>query len=293
MKVVVSVVSYNVAPLLRECLNDLLKQKGSFEKEIWVIDNDSQDNSYDLVKKEFPNIHLIKSEKNLGFAKGHNQILKKTKGDYFLILNPDTKMGWDVLSKMVGFMEDHPECGISSCKVIDFEGNLQPNGGDLPLGLALLSWLFNLEVFGSLPNFHRTEKEYYEKAHEVGWVSGSFMLIRKEVFLSIGFLDEDYFMYFEDSHFCYLAKKAGFKIMVNPVVRISHMGGASSKDPKFRQWFGEFAGLVKFYKKEFGNLASFAVKLLVNLVIILRIVAFALLGRFNISATYGKILAKV
>lgn len=294
MKIAVSIVEFNTKELLRECLKSVLSQKKS-DIEVWVVDNASEDFSAEMVEKDFPKVNLIKNKENSGFAKGHNMALKKIlpgECNLVLILNSDAKIEEDVVTRMAGFMEENPDCGIASCRIDGPEG-FQPNGGDLPLGPALFSWLFNLEILGNLPNFHRNEKSYYQNAHEVGWVSGSFMIVRKEVFERIGLLNEDYFMYFEDVEYCYKARKNGFKVMINPLVRAYHVGGASSKDPRFKQWKGEIKGLLYFYSKQFGKITAFCLKLVVFLSLALRMAAFGLLGRFNAAVTYGKILVSL
>lgn len=293
MKIVVSIVSFNSKDLLRNCLMSIMKRNWKSEVNIYVVDNASPDGSAVMIKKDFPEVNLIENKKNVGFGAAHNQILKKVDADYYLILNPDTSFEGNLIDEMVDFMEDQSQCGISSCKVLGFDNKLQPSAGDLPLGVSLLSWLFNLEALGVKKSFHRNEQEYYKDVHEVGWVSGNFMIIKKEVFEKIGLFDEDYFMYFEDTEICYRAKKAGFIIMINPNVYIKHLSGGSLDDPHFRQWSGEYKGLVLFYGKQFGFLGSLTIKLLVYLSIILRILAFTLNGKFQNSLTYGKIIAKI
>ncbi len=292
MKVGISIVSFNTKNLLESCLKQLQNQKVR-ESEVWVVDNCSEDGSADMVEKEFKKVNLIRNDQNVGFAKGHNISLKKMSADLILILNPDTEVPEDSLEKMVEFMERNPKCGISSCKIVGFDGTMHSNGGDEPVGLALMSWLFNLEVLGELPNFHRQEESYYKIAHPVGWVGGTFMMVRSEVFQKIGYLNEDYFMYFEDSEFCYRAKRAGFEVLINPDLTIKHASGASSKDPRLRQWTGEMVGLLKFYKANFGSFKYWLVKTLVYFSTILRIIAFSILGKKEVAKTYGQVLAAI
>ncbi len=291
MTVALSIVEYNTKDLLRDCLKTIFSQKWQNQVKVWVVDNASKDDSVLMVKKEFPEVRLIESKKNLGFGAGHNLVFKKANSDYFLILNSDTKMGAGAIDGMAAFLEENPDCAIASCKILGFDGYLQPNGGDLPIGLALFNWLFNLELFGSIKaSFHRNDKSYYQNAHKVGWVSGNFMMVKREVFKKIGFFNEDYFMYFEDVEFCYRAKKAGFEVWVNPNVNILHLSGGSQDDPKLRQWLGEFRGLVLFYRQNFGILASYFIKILVYLAIMVRIITFALMGRLNYAKTYAKVI---
>ncbi len=191
-------------------------------------------------------------------------------------------------------MKDNSDVGVASCKVIGFDNELQPNGGDLPLGLALINWLFNLEVLGiERPSFHRVESEYYNSVHQVGWVSGNFMIIRTEALKKAGYFDSDYFMYFEDVDLFYMMAESGYKVMINPDVRIKHLSGGSLDHPQFRQWKGEFWGLIHFYRKRFGFLSGLIISTLVYISILLRILAFAAIGKFEYSKTYAKVFASI
>ncbi|QQG43446.1 MAG: glycosyltransferase family 2 protein [Candidatus Daviesbacteria bacterium] len=291
MLVTVSIVSFNSSQLIRNSLNDLLKFKYQNKVQIIVVDNASSDSSVAVIKKEFPQVKLIESKKNLGFAGGHNLVLKNIKSDFYLILNPDTQMDENVIDPMVEFMNEYPDCGIASCKVLNFDGSLQPSGGDLPNFLSVFSWLFNLDVLG-LSSLHRNEDSFYKRPHPVGWVSGNFMMVKKEVIVKIGPLNEEYFMYFEDIDYCFKATKNNFKVMINPAVSIKHLSGGSLDQPKFRQWTGEFKGLILFFKKQ-NFLVGSGIKLLVYLAATLRMVLFFIIGKFNISLTYAKVIVSL
>jgi len=250
MSVTVSMISFNTKDLTKNLVSQLLEQDYKGRLEIVVIDNNSSDGSAELLEEEFKGeIKVIKNEVNLGFAIAQNQILKNIKTDFAVVLNPDTSIPKNLISAMIKFMDENAKCGVASCKILGFDGVLHSNGGDFPEGLALYSWLFNLEVLGVKKNFHRSEKPYFEKPHKVDWVGGTFMIIRKEVLEKTGGFNEDYFMYFEDVEFCYLVNKKGFEVWINPAVEIKHKSGASSDDPNFKQWCGEFKGVINFYKK--------------------------------------------
>lgn len=296
MSVVVSIVNYNSEKYLANLLRDLDNQDVG-DLEIWLVDNASPDRGGIKLKKKFKNIRLIESKENVGFAKGHNLVLRQITADYALILNPDTRIPKNAVSEMINFMARYPGCGIASCRIVGFDGRLQPNGGDLPLGMALLVWLFNLEsvpgmesLFGS---FHRTEPGYYRQPRPVGWVGGTFMMVRNNVFKKIGFLPEEYFMYFEDVDFCYRAGKVGVGAMINGDLEIRHLGGGSSDDPRLAQFKGELIGLERFYEKEFGWPGKLFIKLLIYKTLFLRIAAFWLVGRKRLSATYRRVLSYV
>lgn len=288
-KVVVSIVSFNTKDYLINCLKDLINQKSKAEIEIWLLDNNSSDGTVEMIKNDFPKVKLIKEDKNLGFAKGQNKILAKAVGDYYLMVNPDTHIPENGVEEMVQFMQNN-DCGIASSKLTGFDGSFQSNGGDLPFGWAVLSWLFNLESIGMKTNFHRNDKGYYQIKSNKGWVGGTFMMIKKEILVNVGLLNEKYFMYVEDVEFCYRASKKGFKIMINPNVIVKHRsGGSSTKNPQLFQWQNEMKNLVFFYQTNLGSFWAFVLKILIYFSLFLRIVAFALLGKGGISATYAKI----
>lgn len=290
MKAILSIVNYNTKSLTINCLKSITTKKWNNNFEIWVVDNASIDGSREVIKKTFPQINLIENKTNVGFARAHNQVLSNAKGSYFFVVNSDCEIRERVLDDMIRFMEDSPLCGISSCKILGFDGKLQPNGGDLPVGAALINWLFNLEFLGLKSSFHINDPTYYINVHEVGWVSGNFMVIRDAVLESVGQFSGDYFMYFEDAELCLRAKKKGFKIMINPKVSIKHLSGGSLDDPKFRQWSGEFKGLLIFYKEHFGKFPAFFVRILVYLSSILRMISFLFLGKWRYSIIYAKVI---
>lgn len=292
MKVLISIVNYNTRDLTSNCINSILSKKWKNDVEIWLVDNASTDGSFEMIRREFPNVKLIKNSSNTGFGAGHNLVLKENEGDYYLVLNSDCKLEDNVIDEMVKFMEKNSDCGISSCKILGFDGKLQPNSGDLPFGWALFSWLFNLDFFGG-KSFHRIDPLYYEKAHEVGWVSGSFMMIKDKVIKKVGLFNENYFMYFEDVEYCFRAKNKGFNIMINPEVKIKHLSGGSLDNPRFSQWLGEYRGLIRFYKEHYDLLTSLFINAVCYFSIFLRIFTFALLGKFKISLTYGKIVTSI
>lgn len=293
MKVSISIVSFNTQKLLKDCLSNIYAQDFEGDLDVWVVDNNSQDNSAKMVKLNFPKVNLIENHENLGFSKAHNQVFKKSNSDFVILLNPDTRFDKNTVSEMIDFMQNNPGCGIASSKLVGFDGVIHSNGGDFPINLSLISWLFNLESFGIKKNFHRKDEDYYSKIREVDWVGGTFMVIRRKVLDKVGFLNEAYFMYFEDVDFCYKVKLSNFKIMINPKLTILHKSGASSDDPHMTQWTGELKGLIFFYNNKFGILISNLVKLLVLLAIMFRIAVFSIVFKFDVVKTYAKIFTKI
>jgi len=293
MKLGISIINYRTTELTKKCLESILSRKWHNKIDIWVLDNASGDGSLGVLRRDFPQVNFVESDKNLGFAAGHNFILPRIKDDLILILNSDAEILPDSLDKMISYMKE-TDCGILSPKLVDFDGTLQPNSGDFPFGAALFNWLFNLEIFGfKEPNFHRNEPEYYQNAHEVDWVSGGCMMIKRQVFEKIGYFNEEYFMYFEDVEFCFRARYAGFKTVIYPEVSCKHLSGGSLENPHFRQWSGELINLLKFYRKNFGKGSEVMLRILIYLAMTLRMLAFLLLAKFRKAGTYGKVIKTI
>lgn len=222
-----------------------------------MVDNASSDGSPQMVKSDFPKVALLKNSKNLGFAAANNQALKKAKGEFLLLLNSDTEFIEDSLLKMVSFMRQNKKIGIASCQLLDKRGLIQASGGFFPTLPRIFAWMFfldDLPLFSSLvksfhphpPSFY-LKQDWYEEKHHQDWVTGAFLMMRREVYEKVGGLDEKFFMYVEEMEFCYRAKKAGFKVFYTPETKIIHLGGGSGTSKN--AIIGEFKGLKYFFQK--------------------------------------------
>lgn len=287
------IVNYNTKDLLRRCQKSVLNKKWKHSIEIWVVDNASTDGSPEMIEKEFSKIKLIKSGKNLGFSGGNNLALEKAKAEYYLLLNSDTEVSEGSLDALIDSMKSNAY-DAASCKLVNPDGSLQPNAGDLPFGVPLFTWLFGLDdiplIKNYLPSFHRTTTNYYRGEKKVGWVSGSAIAFRKDVMNKTGLLDDNIFMYGEDVDYCIRMTKKGFKVGWTDKASIMHIGGGSSNDPHLRQWTGEFNGLLYLYKKYYGSFAALILQGLIYTAIVFRIFAFSVIGKYEHVKTYRKIL---
>ncbi len=287
MSAAIIILNYNTKDLSRSCLESIFNQEWMHQFDVWVVDNASSDGSAEMISECFPKVKLIKSQTNLGFAGGNNLALRRIKSDQVVLLNSDTQVKTGSIDNLLNQLSGSG-FDILSCKLTNLDGSLQPNAGDLPFGLSLISWLLGLGRF--LPSFHRSSPDYYKGTKGVGWVSGSVMAIKQEVFTRIGFLDEKIFMYAEDVDFCIRANNTGFKIGWTDQAEIVHLGGGSLTDPHFRQRLGEFQGLIYLCSKYYGDLIGISFKVLLYPFILLRILAFLAIGRLEYSYTYAKIL---
>ncbi|KKQ34701.1 MAG: WsbD [Microgenomates group bacterium GW2011_GWA2_37_6] len=230
-KLTISIVNYNAGKYLLSCLDSLEKVKEELEFDVYVVDNASIDGSLESAKNKFPEFNYISNEKNLGFGKAQNIVLKKSKTPYLLTLNPDCIVPEKTLSHMVKFMEENPQVGISTCRVEKADGSLDiasHRGFPTPWASFLYYFLKNDRLY------HLTDKDM-TKVHEIDSAVGAFMLIRKSVLEIVGYFDEDYFLYAEDIDLCFRVKNAGFKIMYIPDVKVIHEKGVSSGIKKHSQ----------------------------------------------------------
>ncbi|KKQ67178.1 MAG: glycosyltransferase [Candidatus Daviesbacteria bacterium GW2011_GWA2_38_24] len=293
----VIILNYNTNKLTQDCIRSVLKNTKDIKYEIWVVDNASTDKSVEEIKKNFPEINLIENKENGGFSKGNNLALKKAKVKYYLLLNSDTIVLDNALKNLVDFAKEN-NFDIVSCKLLNNDKSFQPNVGNLPKGLSLISWITGLDdIFNkfnfNIGTYHLQDEKFYKNGMEVGWVGGTAMLIGSEVIEKIGYLDENIFMYAEDVDYCWRAQKAGFKVGWTNKAEIIHLGGGSSHSPKFNQWKGEFKGLLYIYQKYYGRIFAAFLKLLFYIFIAARALGFLLLGKLNHTKTYVQVFTQI
>ncbi len=227
-RVSVIVVSYQVRDLLRKCLSTLLAQHG-LEPEIWVVDNASTDGSPEMVAREFPAIHLIRNDRNVGFARANNQALVMASGDILLLLNPDTEAPPLMLAALEGVFKRHGRAGCVGLSLADDDGSPQPACHAFPgvinmtvesLGLARAALRMGYGTPAATPRPRDGEGP-------VDWVSGACFAISRVAHAQVGGLDEDLFMYGEEPDWCWRARQAGFETIFSDAACVLHHGGAS------------------------------------------------------------------
>lgn len=282
MDLSVVIVSYNTKELLAGCLKSVKIAAKNLEAEVFVVDNNSHDGSAQMVKKDFPWVKLMENADNLGFSKANNQAIKKARGKYVLILNPDTRVLPDTFTKMIKFMDKNPQVGVATCRVEFPNGNLDVDcRRHFPTpwrsfchfsGLSKLfkgSKIFDQYNYGYLPN---------KNEHEVDACVGAFMIVPKQAIKKVGVFDEDFFFYGEDLDWCWRFKEAGYKIVYTPITKIIHYKGASSgikessrqltkatKESKTKALKESIRAMRIFYKKHFENKYPFFINWLMYL----------------------------
>lgn len=251
------IVNYNAKKLLKACIESIHKETCNVLCDIWVVDNNSQDSSAAMVEKNFPEVKLIQSNENLGFAKANNMAMSRIESDCVLLLNPDTIICDNAIEKVIEFIDKKPEVGIVGCRVLNEDGTLQlacrrtiPTPGVAFFRLTGLSKLFPNSKIMAKYNLTYLDPS---QSHEVDAVSGAFLMIRTKVIEEIGLLDEQFFMYGEELDWCFRAKKAGWKVMYYPHAEIIHYKGGCSKSNSRKAAFEFYRSMYLFHKKYFAE----------------------------------------
>lgn len=257
------IINYNTSALLRECLESIQLSTGDFTKHVCVVDNASTDDSVAMVQANFPEVHLIASEDNEGFARANNHGLRYFEFDregserprYALLLNPDTKLSPEALATMLTFMDDTPDAGAAGPKLTLLDGSLDlACRRSFPTPEVSFYRQIGLsKLFPTHPRFGLYNMTHIspDKLIEVDSVVGAFMMVRAEAILQAGLMDDTYFMYGEDLDWAFNIKKQGWKIYYNPAASVLHVKGAASRRSNKAQ-IEFYRAMEIFYRKHYA-----------------------------------------
>ncbi|HJW89050.1 MAG TPA: glycosyltransferase family 2 protein [Anaerolineales bacterium] len=270
MRLSIIVVSWNTRELLEECLSSISNHLRSAEYEVIVVDNASTDGSVQMVKKLFPQVGLIENPVNLGFAVANNQALKIAAGRFLLLLNSDAMLISDSVSEALDFMNRHPAAGACGVRLINPDGTYQGSHADFP---TLRSEFLNATSLGT-----RFVRPYYPshppgceaELCEADWVTGAFILLRREVYEQVGGMDESFWMYSEETDWCYRVKQAGWKIYYLPRIEVLHIGGGSSANRRVEMVGQLYQSKVLFFAKHYGVFAAQRLRVMLCLIFLFR-----------------------
>ncbi|NNK88681.1 MAG: glycosyltransferase family 2 protein [Flavobacteriaceae bacterium] len=247
MTLSVVILNYNVRYFLELCLSSVMEAIKGVDAEIIVVDNNSTDDSCEMVSKKFPDVNLIRNSENFGFSKGNNIGVQKARGEYLCILNPDTIVGEELFKDVLEFMESREDLGAMGCRLIDGRGVYLPESKrNIPTpGVAFR------KLLGWEKSYYATHIEELETA-AVDILVGAFMCIKRSVYRDTGGFDESYFMYGEDIDLSYSLLQKGFSNYYFGKTTLIHFKGEStSKDANYRERF--YGAMYIFFKKYFKS----------------------------------------
>ncbi len=255
MKLSIIIVSYNVKSLLKQAIESLLTASSSIESEIFVVDNASKDGTAEMLNESFQQVSLIANQQNVGFSVANNQAISLAKGEYILVINPDTFTEPHTLTKAISFLDQHKDGGSLGVRMLDGNGEFLPESKrGLPTPWVSFCRLSGLYLF--FPK-SKVFNRYY-----MGWVNefetkpvdvltGAFMLLRKSALEKVGMFDEHFFMYGEDVDLSYRLSLAGYKNYYYPEVSITHFKGQSTHKLSLRYIKSFYGSMFIFAKKYF------------------------------------------
>jgi GT2 family glycosyltransferase len=278
----VVIVNWNVCELLRRCLHSLLdlaipeehspgiwrlatpkQAPGALLLEVLVVDSASSDDSVAMVKSEFPQVRLYPSDTNLGYTGGNNLGLCESRGQYVLLLNPDTEVLADALATLVRYMDAHPDVGVIGPQLLWPNGSVQASRRRFPtLTTAFIESTFLQKWFPHHPALRR----YYvldradDAISEVDWVTGACLLVRRAVVEQVGLLDDGYFMYSEELDWQKRMSAAGWRVVYLPTAQVVHHEGRSSEQVGALRHVRFGRSKVRYYLKHYGPIAGRVVR---------------------------------
>jgi len=252
-KLSILIVNWNTSSYLKQCLLSIRSQCTSIDHDIFVFDNNSTDNSVEMLNKEFKEVKLFTSGINIGFGGANNSLLKHTESEYILFLNPDTLFLDNTLIKMIEYMDKNISIGASGCKILNEDGSLQPTcARSFPdLFTVFSEQLFLYKLFPKSKLFSKHLMTYWNHGDikEVELLSGAMILTKKIVIDNTGTFDERFYMYGEDIDLCWRIKHNGWKIVFYPYCTITHFGGKSTIQSFVDNFYLSYSTLDLFFSK--------------------------------------------
>ena len=256
MKLSVIIVNYNVKHYLEQCIDSIEKAGQNITHEIIVADNNSSDGSIPYLKARFPQVTYIENKENLGFAKANNQAIRIAKGEYIMLLNPDTILGESALQDCITFMDSHPSAGAAGVRMLKSDGKfaLESRRG-IPTPFTSMCKMTGLcTLFPKSKTFGKYYMQYLDenKASEIEIISGACMFIRRSTLEQSGLLDEDFFMYGEDIDLSFRLLKTGKTNHYIPT-RILHYKGESTEKTSYRYVYVFYQAMLIFFRKHYSH----------------------------------------
>ncbi len=253
----VLIVNWNVRELLRECLRSIERGRGDLEVEVIVVDSASSDGSAAMVAAEFPWVTLLPQGENVGFPRGNNIALAHARGDYLLLLNPDTVVLGDALPALVAYLQAHPDVGVVGPQLLNPDGSVQSSRRRFPTlatGFLESTWLEGLAP-GVLRRYYALDLPDDAPA-DVDWLTGACLMAPRAVYARVGGLDEGYFMYSEELDWCRRMVAAGWRVVYYPAARVVHHVGKSSEQAVTARHINFQRAKLRYFRKYHGRGAA-------------------------------------
>jgi len=291
------IVTYNNEQEIGRCLFSLASAVANIPTQLILIDNNSLDNTLQVLEKElshFKTKNLIKNKQNIGFTKAINQGLKLTRGQYILLLNPDTELPADTFKKLLPLFNNKPCLGIIAPQLLNTDGSVQPSCRKFPLHRDILFHVLGLNLLfprSKLFNYWKMGDFDHKSQRFVEQPQGAFLLTHRRAFDNVGYLDENFHMFFSDVDWCHRFIDNGWEILFTPDVKILHHKGKSiyknrtpliwSSHVSFYRYF------QKYYRKGLWPVVNFFTGVLLIILVFIRMLFEKIGGLFKLYKRNG------
>lgn len=259
----VVIVNWNTCALLAKCITAVEREAAAIPHDIWVVDNSSSDNSVAMMRRDFPHVHVIESEVNLGFAGANNLAMQRSEGRYLLLLNTDAIMTPGSILALLDLAERTPRAGIVGAHLLNPDGSFQASYTDFP---TLWQEFLILSTIGRRlrsPWYPSHGPEEAKGPQRVDYVEGACMLVRRDALEDVGGLDEGYFMYAEEVDWCKRMADRGWEVWYQPAAKVVHIGGASSANRKTSREADLYRSRVRYFRIHHGWLQAEVLKAMI------------------------------
>ncbi len=277
------IICWNDLKVISDSVSSIFAHTRKTSFEVIVSDNGSTDGSPEHLERHFPKVRLIRNAANLGFAKGNNVGIRASRGEFVLILNPDTIIHEGALDRWVDFANRHPKAGGFGCRVLNADGSYQATARPFPTVMRDLSIALNARFLGRLSRRFSDAYEGWrgDTEREVDWQSGCCVMFRSEILRQLGGFDEQFFYTNEETDLCFRIRQAGYPILFTPEAVITHLQGQSVKRSPLRFHIEAFKNRYRYFYKHYGTKAVVRYRLVWLLGFGLRQLAF---GALNLAS---------
>jgi len=291
MKLSIVIICWNDLKVIADCLKSIYAETQTADFEVIVSDNGSTDGSVEFIHKNYPSVRVLENGANLGFAKGNNVGIRESRGEYVLILNPDTIMHDGTLDKLVSFADRHPEAGAFGCRTLNPDGSYQMSMRPFPsIRRYWMSALYLRPLRRVSTFFLGEEYPWWDSDLErsVDWLSGHCVMFRGDLLAQLKGFDEQFFYHFEEVDLCRRVWDAGFSILFTSEAIITHIGGQSVGRFPIRFELEKLRNCYRYFYKHFGASGCRRCRLAILAKLRLRQIGYGLLNIFKPSDSLRK-----
>lgn len=286
MKLSIVIICWNDLKVIGDCLKSIYAETHTTDFEVIVSDNGSTDGSIEFMHKNYPSVRVLENAANLGFARGNNVGIRESRGEYVLILNPDTIMHEGTLDRLVSFADRHPEGGAFGCRTLNPDGSYQMSTRPFPSIKGYWVSAFYLRPLGRISKFFLGEEYRWwdiDLERTVDWLSGHCVMFRRDLLQQLNGFDEQFFYHFEEVDLCRRVWNAGYSALFTPEAVITHIGGQSVARFPVRFELEKLRNCYRYFYKHFGAIGCRRCRLAIQARLRMRQIGYSLLNIFKPS----------